>query len=115
MTNPTEQDIKKDIGEAYNSIEGTTVMVVENLIDRAQKRVRAITGTTTGNSHDLAIRSFADVYTLQHVLAGLGPDTVGQDHLMQMRDFFKEEATQALKVIGKSMDGDHFHIAKAND
>ena len=115
MVNPTEQDIKKDIGEAYNSIDGTTVMVVNNLIERAKKRVIAISGTTTGNSQDLAIRSFADVYALQHVLAGLGPDTVGQDSMMEMRDFFMEEANMALKVIGKSKDGDHFHIAKAND
>ena len=114
MTNPTNTDIKADVGDVWNAFEGTTTTLVNSLITKAQTKVKQVTGTTTGDAQDLSIRALADAYSVQHALGGMGPETVDDKNLVEMRNRFNDEAVNALKVIGKSLDGKSVKFSQVN-
>lgn len=113
MTNPTSGDIQDDIGIAYITIVGTTTTIVGNLIIRAQKDIKRITGTTTGDTQDQAIRYLADAYSVQNSMASLDP---GKANTMYegMRDDFVRQAGDALRTIGRSVDGIKIQFERVN-
>jgi len=114
MTNPVNSAIHRDVGGVWDAIEGTTTTIVDDLITKAQNKIKAITGTTTGENQDLAIRALADVYAINNVLGGLGPETIADKNMREMRDEFKMEASDALKSIGYSLDGKSIKFSQVN-
>lgn len=104
MSNPTATSIRDDVGIAYITIVGTTATIVGNLITKAQNDIRDITGTTTGRPQDRAIRALADAYTIQNAMSSLDPSKSNTMY-EGMRDDFVRQANDALRTIGKSVDG----------
>ena len=106
-------DIQDDIGIAYITIVGTTSTIVSNLITRAQKDCRRITGTTTGSTHDQVIRYLADAYSIQNAMSSLDPSKANTMYL-DMRNDFIGQADKALRSIGKSLDGYKIQFSQVN-
>src|SRR3990167_6732615 len=98
MANPTTTFVHADVGIAWNHIVGTTTTIVKRHIVRAQLRVKNITGTTTGASHDQAIRALADAFTVQAAMASLDPNKANS-LFRDMRDQFVIECNQSLQII----------------
>ena len=113
MSSPEAGDIQDDIGIAYITIVGTTTTIVGNLITRAQKDIKHITGTTTGESQDRAIRYLADAYTIQNAMASLDPSKANVMY-RDIRDDFVAQANKALLAIGKSLDGYKIQFSQVN-
>lgn len=113
MTNPVFGDIQDDIGIAYITIVGTTSTIVTNLITRAKNDVKNITGTTTGNAQDRAIRYLADAFAIQNAMSSLDPSKANTMY-EGMRDDFTMQANKALLSIGKSLDGYKIQFSQAN-
>jgi len=103
MSNPNYTDVKRDVGDVWAGIDGTTTIIVKSMIDRAQVVIKNITGTTTGDNQDAAIRALSDAFAVQNVLGGLGPETGDKEALINMRDKFYSDADQALRVMAKSL------------
>lgn len=114
MSNPNYVEIHADIGNAWDAIDGTTTTIVNRNIERAQKTIRAITGTTSGDSRDVAIRALAAGFAVQNAMAGLGPESVNMDAYGVIRDRFYEDAKESLRVIGYSLDGKHIRFSQVN-
>lgn len=105
MANPSTTLIHQDIGLVWNLIDGTTTTIVAAQITRAQTDIKHVTSTTTGDAQDIAIRNLADAYCVGNALSNLDPNTGNSENLWRMRTDFKKTADNALRVIGKSLDG----------
>jgi len=115
MTNPTNTNIHRDVGNAWDAIDGTTTTIVDALITRAQNVVKDITGTTSGATQDIVIRALADMYSVQNAMAGLGPESKEVYSAYQgMFDGFKNEAQSALRVKGYTLDGKYIRFSQVN-
>lgn len=110
MTNPTKTEIQYDVGDARNVTGGTTA--ITSFITKAKSDIKDITGTTTGN--DNAIRNLADMYTVNAMLGGLGPESVGRIELISQRNKFYEEANRNLLVKGFALDGKTIRFTSVN-
>lgn len=114
MANPNTTAVHADIGQAWTSIEGTTTTIIGRMITRAQNDIKDITGTTTGNTEDRAIRALADAYAIQHVMGSLGPETGKDTSLIDIRDRFYKDADQSLRKKGKSLDYYNIQFEQVN-
>ena len=101
MANPSYADVSYDVGDARNVTDGSTA--IKSFIAKAVVDVVDITGTTV--AFDNAIRSLADMYTINSMVLGLGPETVGRNEMVSARKQFYEDANIALKRKGYSLDG----------
>jgi len=113
MTNPTFGDIQDDIGIAYITIVGTTSSIVSNLITRAQKDCKRITGTTSGDTQDQVVRYLSDAYSIQNAMSSLDPSKANTMY-SGMRDDFMLQADKSLRSIGKSLDGFKIQFTQVN-
>ena len=120
MTNPTKTDIQADCGEIYDAVNNGTTAVKLHIV-RAQRKVKRITGTTTGSDHDDAIRDLADAFTCQQVLGGVDPVSknvagmaVGEKKLVEMRDRFYDDFKSTIMEMGYSLTGNHIIFKVAN-
>ena len=111
----TPDHIKRDIGELWDLIYGTTTTVVQAHITKAENIIKAITGTTSG--YDEAIRHLADAFICQQLLGsrkttnvGIEGITIGDIDIKNMRDTFIEYANLSLKIKGYSLDGKHIRF-----
>ena len=115
MANPNHNDIKADVGFAWNLIDAsTTAVTAVSLITKAQNDVKDLTGTTTGASQDRAIRNLTDAYMCQNALMKLDPNKEYQTVLEGARDKFLELADNALRLKGKTIDGIRFKFSQVN-
>ncbi len=114
MTNPDTTAIHADIGLAWSTIEGTTTTVVGRLLSKAQTDIKHVTGTTTGDTQDRAIRSLTDAYSVNNALANLDPNKDNMIAFTSMRSFFLKDADNALRTIGKSLDGITIQFTQVN-
>ena len=112
MSNPSYTDIQYDVGDARNVTDGSTA--IKSFITKAQSKVKLVTGTTTGDAQDLAIRNLAAAYTVNAMLGGLGPETVNDKNIVVQRDEFINEANKSLLAIGKSLDGFKIQFKQIN-
>lgn len=120
MTNPTISEIEADTGEIYDAVDGGPTAVGFLLI-KAQARIKRITGTTTGDGQDDAIRDLTDMFVCNQVMGGIDPISkniaginVGEKKIEQMRDRFQEDVTDTLKQMGYSLTGNHIIFKSAN-
>jgi hypothetical protein len=113
MSNPTNADVKKDVGQLWSAISGTTTTVVNGLLSRAKNDIKDITGTTTGITQDRAIRSLADAFVCQHAIGSLGPETDG-NNIAMMRDQFYKDTNNALQRVGKALSYYSIQFVKVN-
>jgi len=119
MANPTYSDIKYDIGDLWNDIEGTTTTTVNALISKSQSMIKEITGTTAG--YDLQIRNLANAYVCQHVLGSRNYQnisieglSVGQKEILNMRDQFLLWVENGLRLKGYTLTGKHIIFEVVN-
>ena len=101
-TTVSYQDIQVDIGEAYNQVLGTTSTIIGRIIGTAEEDIKLVTATTTGYTQ--AIRYLSDAYVMNHVLAGLGPNSDVESKLINMRDSFEARVRSSLRRQGKDFD-----------
>lgn len=120
MTNPTLSDLRQDTGEIYDALNNGTTAAT-SLRTKAQNRVKRITGTTTGDGQDDAIRDLADAFICNQVLGGVDPISknvagvaVGEKRLVEMRDKFVDDYKKTLNQMGYSEDGNHIIFKSAN-
>jgi len=104
-----KSQISADTGEVYDAVDGGTTAVSAILL-RAEAFVKLSTGTTTG--YDAIIRPLADAMVVNQVMGGVDPVnktigtlSVGAKDLLNMRNFFKDEARKAAVIKGVSLDG----------
>jgi len=114
MSNPTNLDIQDDIGALKSAIDGTTSIRIDTFITKAKSDIKDITGTTTGTTQDRAIRALADVYAINHCLLNMGPENINTEAVISVRDHFWKEAGNAVRVIGKSLDGINIQFSRVN-
>jgi len=120
MTNPTTTDIKYDTGEVYTAVDnGSTA--VKSIIIRAQRKVKRITGTTTGADHDDAIRDLSNAFVCNQVLGGVDPISknisglaVGEKKVVEMRDRFYDDFKETIMEMGYSLRGNHIIFKVTN-
>lgn len=120
MSNPTTDDISADTGEIYDAVDGGET-AVESMLDKAKNRIKRITGTTTGDGQDDAIRDLCNMFVCNQVMGGIDPISkniaginVGEKKLVEMRDRFKEDVVDTLKQMGYSLTGNHIIFKSAN-
>ena len=95
-------------------ISGTTTTIVTAIIGRAQKRIKNITGTTSGDNQDQIIRSLSDAFAVDNALSNLDPNKDNIDGAVTMRNNFVKDTDNSLRLIGKSIDGIKVQFTKAN-
>lgn len=108
----TGTQVKYDIGEVWDAITGTTTTIINSFITKAELVVSDIVGSTT--DMDIAVRSLADAFAVGRVLGGLGPATVADKNMQQMRDDFRKDAENSLRVKGYTIDGLHAKFEQVN-
>ena len=114
MVNVTTTQVHSDIGLAFSTIEGTTTTIIKRLLVRSQNIIRNITGTTTGANHDEAIRALTDLFSVRNAKSNLDPDKDNIQSYSEMEDSFKEEANNALRLFGRSLDGIKIQFVEVN-
>jgi hypothetical protein len=114
MASPTTTVVHADVGLAFNTIEGTTTTIVKRLITRGQNIIRNVTGTTTGANHDEAIRALVDHLVVKNALATLDPNKDNIEGYIRLEENFKEQANNALRLLGKSLDGVKIQFVEVN-
>lgn len=112
MTNPIYTDIQYDVGEARATLDGSTA--INSMLTKAKTFIKNITGTTTGDVHDMAIRSLADAFVVNAMINGLGPESGGTVPLELSRNQFIKDADDSLRLIGKSLDGVKIKFSQVN-
>ena len=120
MANATQAEISADTGEIYDAVDGGTTAVAAMII-RAQRKVKNITGTTSGAGRDDAIRALSDAFVCNQVLGGVDPISknisgiaVGEKKLQEMRDEFKEEFEEAIDLMGFNITGNAIKWVSVN-
>ena len=105
----TLAQIRADLGEGYSAVDNGTTSV-KAVLERAQNRVIALTGTTTG--YDSVTRPLVDSMICNHLMAGIDPVnktigtlSVGSKDMASARNYFTEEAKRACVIKGYSLDG----------
>ncbi len=102
------------IGLAFNTIDGTTTTIIKELIVQGQADVKNITGTTSGESQDRAIRGIVCANTVRNALANVDPNKDNMEAFINMRDDFIKDANDALRLIGFSVDGVKIQFTQVN-
>lgn len=120
MSNPGVSEIEADTGEVYTAVDGGPT-AVGLLIVKAQSRIKRITGTTTGDGQDDAIRDLCNMFVCNQVMGGIDPISkniaginVGEKKIVEMRDRFQEDVTDTLKQMGYSLTGNHIIFRSVN-
>ena len=99
---------------AWSTIEGTTTTIVKRIKTRAQNIVRNITGTTTGANHDEAIRAITDALSVRNAKANLDPNQDNVISFERMEEDFLKDANNALRLLGRSLDGIRIKFVEVN-
>ena len=105
----TLAQISADTGEIYDAVDGGTTAVTA-MLERAEARIVAITGTTTG--FDTITRPLVDAMVCNQVMGGVDPInktigtlSVGEKDMKSMQRFFMAEAQRSAVIKGYSIDG----------
>ena len=114
IVNPTTTVIHSDIGLAWSTIEGTTTTIVKRIRTRAQAKIKDITGTTTGRNQDEAIRALTDAWSIRNAKANLDPNKDNVISFERMEDDFLKDTNNALRLLGKSLDGIKIQFVEIN-
>ena len=95
-------------------IEGTTTTIVKRIKTRAQAKIKDITGTTTGRNQDEAIRALSDMWSVRNAKSNLNPEKDNVESLNSMEIDFKEDVNNALRLLGRSLDGIKIQFVEVN-
>ena len=114
IVNVTTTQVHADIGLAWSTIEGTTTTIVKRIKTRAQNIVKNISGTTTGANQDEAIRALTDLLSVRNAKSNLDPNKDNVESFESMERSFKEDANNALRLLGRSLDGIRIQFVEVN-
>lgn len=117
MTNASTTEVKRDIGLAFNYLDGTTTSqntIVTDEITKAKRDVKDLTGTTTGATQDRAIRNLADYYVVLNAMSNLDPNESNFQAFERMSEQYYKLADNALRKLGRSIDGIRIQFQQVN-
>ena len=117
MTNASTTEVKSDIGLTFNYLDGTTTVrhtIITNQVTKAARDTKALSGTTTGENQDRIIRNLADYYVVLNAMSNLDPNESNFQAFERMSEQYYKLADNALRKLGRSIDGIRIQFQQVN-